>query len=205
VRADWMSIGLGVLLMIKRRKKAWIIISLAIIITIIGYGLLRATLLGTIGGYNNNPQYALVQDDDFEQHRQDFETVKNVVLRYQDELLKNDEYIELYNGEEVGMWTYSASRQFAKGKTKISLSIEELKCVENLRSLDLYKGQGVDAIQLGKEWIDFDCGSETSRITNYVSYMVKDENPRTLYDGKTSHIHVKKFAPHWYSVVDGNI
>jgi hypothetical protein len=189
----------------KERKKLLIIISVAVsllILLIALYCLIYSAMMGTLGGYNNNPQYALVQEYDFKKYRQDFEIVRDLVAENQDKLVRNDEFIVLEENGNIQIY-FNIDGSYELSKTTIPISAAQRQSLQNLHNMDLYDGQGVDKIYVEKYGFDFECGSETSRLLNYISYRITDNPPQQK--NWYVKIHVKKYAPHWYSLVAGNV
>jgi hypothetical protein len=169
--------------------------------------------------YNDNPDYALVQKDKFLEYRISFETMKNEILKSENKLDGWIISINLFQtGGKVEVWKYKNGEYY---KNKKFTNLFNGNKVFMKKVTDLFDKMGteyvntgplkgeeygtdssVDELYIYNDAIFFSSGLEDTSATNYIAYTI-DGNPPTHGIQPGEELHIKEYAPHWFSVVEG--
>jgi hypothetical protein len=165
--------------------------------------------------YNSDPNWATIQEDKFVKYQQNFENLKNEILKYE---TKPKEYIIEINfgGQEVKIYNYSDYKMNVNFTNKVMKNQIFLDSVKSLNSIPgtEYKNMGpngesyygleamINKIYVFQDEILFSSEPENLRAVNYIAYTI-DGNPPTHGIQPGEELHIKEYAPHWFSVVEG--
>jgi hypothetical protein len=165
--------------------------------------------------YNDNPRLATVQKDKFIEYQQNFEIVKSEILKYKKELNEQMIIISNYGQIEFAIEAIKGVKSNTKMTDLLMKNKLFLSSVKSLNSISGIKKAGingeiyfsleanVNVIYTFENEILFRSRDEAEgKAVNYIAYTI-DGNPPSHGIQPGEELHIKEYAPHWFSVVEG--
>jgi hypothetical protein len=174
--------------------------------------------------YSDNPNWAQIQKEEFVEYKSDFEYVTTELLEHKSTL--NGwiiTYDPVFTNGKIDVWKPNKNvfKTGKENKKYIKLFNEDKTFFKSIKTIFYKMGDGdviesgplkgkvfsdggyVDSIHIYNDALFFSSGDSSEDVAvNYIAYTI-DGNPPSHGIQPGEELHIKEYAPHWFSVVEG--
>jgi len=175
----------------KKKRKILIIGSSALIILLITAAVIWFSGFGTmirLNNYINHESYV----SDFDKYYQDFQTIANIALEHQDELLKS-QFHSLGIGYDKGIGLFNMNNL-----KYIKLSKGEQQSLVRVYTAFKDAGGNLELIRVDKNRVSFEIDNDNFAVVN--SLDGKKPTFVALPSEKNNYYYIQKLYKNWYSI-----